>query len=220
MVHTGYADGVPFVCSICGSYPAADVNLRQHHGAVVWMERIKLNGPFCRSCGLSEFRDMTSATLFRGWWGVFSMFVAPVTLLANLNAYRKIRKLPEPVPGSPRSPLRVGKPVHKRFAIAMLVVPLLLVSALVYAATRDDGDDMRFAERGDCVVNSGTENDPEMRFVACDSTEPGVFRVVGRLDGATSDAGCPNESTAAFTYRNDRNDDKYVLCLVAVDSAR
>lgn len=211
-----YGAGQRHVCGRCGAYPAAPVDLRAHHGLVLWMEREKAAGPFCRSCGISEFRDLTAETLARGWWGFFSFFVTPYVLVANCLAYLRLRGLAEPVPGSPRAPLRIGKPVHRRWAIAGLVVPLVVVGVVAYAATRPEDADMRKAQIGDCVVNAGTVAKPRMRFVDCGSAEPEVYKVLLRIDRTTSDVGCPAESSASFALDADGSDHDYVVCLAPV----
>src|SRR5690349_5367533 len=50
-------------CRFCGCVPAANVTFRGHQGMIVIMRFLRLEGPFCRDCGLSTFRRMTSRTL-------------------------------------------------------------------------------------------------------------------------------------------------------------
>lgn len=213
-----YAEGVRFTCSNCGSYPAADVNLRGHRGLVLWMEFQKEKGPFCRSCGLSEYRDMTSGTLAGGWWSPFSLVIAPYVLIGNFDAYTQIRALEEPVPGSPRSPMTVGAPVHRRPAILGLLVPLVVVAAIVLwaVAARSGGtseDDMAKARAGHCVTNSGSALAPKMRFTDCVPQASPVFTVLARIEGSGEVAGCPQATTETFFSSRPSGVVEYVLCL-------
>lgn len=213
VVDPDYGRGQQVLCGRCGAYPAVAATLREHHGVVIGRETTTDPGPFCRSCGLSEFRDMTAATLVRGWWGVLSVFITPFVLAGNVLAWLRIRKLAEPVPGSPRSPLRVGKPVHRRPAIAMAAVPLVVIGLVLYFAAGDGDTDMRKTKAGDCVVNTGTDDEPTMRQVDCAKDKPGAYVVLTRIDGTISDTGCPAETTASFAFDPRGEDDDYVVCL-------
>ncbi|MCF2527860.1 LppU/SCO3897 family protein [Yinghuangia soli] len=220
VVDPDYGADARFTCTRCGAYPAADVTLRGHRGVVVWMVFLKEPGPFCRSCGISEYRDMTEETLLKGWWSLFSVFVAPFVLLANLRAYAKLRALGEPVPGSPRAPLHVGKPLRRRPAVAMLLVaPLLAVALIAWAVSAwgDGGDDMSRAQAGQCVKNSGSDAKPKMHFADCESTDPGVLVVLERLEKTASDLRCPEGTASALSSKNADPDEEFVLCLAPVN---
>ncbi|WP_436775872.1 LppU/SCO3897 family protein [Yinghuangia sp. YIM S09857] len=214
-----YGAGARFRCSTCGSYPAADVNLRGHRGFVVWMEFIKETGPFCRSCGLSEYRDMTSATLLKGWWSPFSLVLAPLTLLVNYDAYARIRALDEPVPGSPRAPMAIGKPVHRRPAIAMLLVPIVTLVAIIVWVGRSDsdgeaGNDTAKVRAGHCVVTSGQLLDPTLRITDCVPQAEPVFRVVDRIEDPTAIlTDCPEPTTDTFMAMGSDGVLDYLICL-------
>lgn len=55
-------------CQVCGAWPAAHATVRGHQGIVVLMRFLSVRGPFCRDCGLSTYRRMSSDTLWQGWW--------------------------------------------------------------------------------------------------------------------------------------------------------
>jgi hypothetical protein len=76
-------------------------------------------GPFCRDCGTALLRHHQNNTLFQGWFGLFSFFITPVTLLLNLAAWRKVKALgaPQRTPGVESkipAPLDPGKPLLRR----------------------------------------------------------------------------------------------------------
>lgn len=83
-------------CQVCGAAPASAMTIRGHQGFLVIMRQLHRKGTFCHTCGLAVFRKMQSDTMAQGWWGPMSMFITPVTLLLNLIALSKIRKLPAP----------------------------------------------------------------------------------------------------------------------------
>jgi hypothetical protein len=81
-------------CRFCGGYPAADATVRGHQGLLVLMRFLKLDGPFCRFCGIESVRQMTSKSLWQGWWGIASSIINPVTMLMNIGPMQKFKKLP------------------------------------------------------------------------------------------------------------------------------
>ncbi|WP_194289677.1 hypothetical protein [Nocardia macrotermitis] len=118
-------------CAHCGATPAAAVTIRGHRGFIVFMQFLRMSGPFCRDCGLSTYRRMTVESAWLGWWGVASSIINPITMLINLAAYNSISKLAPPLPGMPGRPMDPGKPLFQRpGALGLLipiVVPLLLI---------------------------------------------------------------------------------------------
>lgn len=105
-------------CHICGAIPAVHTVVRGHQGLVITLRFLTEEGAFCRTCGTATYRRMTSNTLWQGWWGLLSVFAAPVTMLMNIGARSRIRSCPirwgicvlnsPPAavswPGRPRSP--------------------------------------------------------------------------------------------------------------------
>lgn len=113
-------------CRNCGAPEAANFAVRAHVGVLIMMRFHTLNGPFCRRCGRSLVRTMTTKTLCQGWWSPFSLVIfTPFTLLWNLIASIKFGKLPEPTPAPGRQPLEEGPPVHARPLAYVAIVPLL-----------------------------------------------------------------------------------------------
>ncbi|MCX4682111.1 hypothetical protein OG413_43810 [Streptomyces sp. NBC_01433] len=124
--HPGWQPAVP-ACRLCGAQPAAAVAVRAHQGLLLMMRFHKIDGPFCRSCGTAVVRELTTKTLWQGWWSPFSLvFFSPFTLVWNLLASRKLAALPAPGPpalGAAR--VQEGKPVHRRPMAYVAIVPLI-----------------------------------------------------------------------------------------------
>jgi hypothetical protein len=92
------SDAALLRCRLCNSSPAVRVTVHEHHGMVILMQHMRYRGPLCRDCGMKVLRRCTSRTLVMGWWGVISLFVGtPVTLLLDLVAWLRIRRLAVPV---------------------------------------------------------------------------------------------------------------------------
>ncbi|MET7903841.1 hypothetical protein ABZS86_21310 [Streptomyces sp. NPDC005355] len=119
-------------CRRCAVYPAEDVTIRSHQGMLVLMRFQRWEGPFCRTCGTAMFRQMTTKTLWQGWWSPFSAVIFnPFTIISNLVVRRKINKLSEP--GYDQSGIRLdpGKPVLHRPAAYIALLPILWFLFLV-----------------------------------------------------------------------------------------
>ncbi|WP_185899770.1 hypothetical protein, partial [Streptomyces sp. WAC07061] len=113
-------------CRQCGAAETANFAVRAHVGVLILMRFHTLNGPFCRQCGRSLIRTMTTKTLCQGWWSPFSLVIfTPFTLLWNLFAAMKYAKLPHPTPAPGRQPLEEGPPVHARPLAYVAIIPLL-----------------------------------------------------------------------------------------------
>ncbi|MET9393707.1 hypothetical protein ABZY20_25410 [Streptomyces sp. NPDC006624] len=124
--HPAWHSGV-LACRICGAQPAAAVTVRAHQGLLLMMRFHKIDGPFCRSCGTALVRELTTKTLWQGWWSPFSLvFFSPFTLVWNLLASRKLAALPTPgPPAHGASRIQEGKPVHQRPMAYVAVLPLI-----------------------------------------------------------------------------------------------
>src|SRR5207302_3892224 len=137
---SGHA-GAPLACRLCGSTPAANMSIHEHNGRLLWMVHKTSKGPFCRDCGTAMLRHHRNSTLFQGWFGIFSFFITPVTLLLNLNAWRKVKALgpPQRNPAAQSripAPLNPGKPLLRRpgpyvggIVVAGVIAFLLIKSA-------------------------------------------------------------------------------------------
>ena len=131
----------PLACNLCGSTPAANMTIHEHNGRLVWMVHKTNKGPFCRDCGTALLRHHQNSTLFQGWFGLFSFFITPITLLLNLNAWRKVKALGPPqrdptVESKIPAPLNPGKPLLRRPGpyVAGAVVAAVIVFVGVQAA--------------------------------------------------------------------------------------
>ncbi|MFI1968170.1 hypothetical protein BLA24_20750 [Streptomyces cinnamoneus] len=124
-------------CRICGGFPAVRTTVRGHQGILIMMRFLHLDGPFCRNCGMSVWRDMTGKTMLQGWWSPLSLvLITPLTLLWSLVVRAKLTKLPPPVPGQPGPQLDPGVPLRKRPAMFGLLLPVAWVLFIVFQAAR------------------------------------------------------------------------------------
>ncbi|MEU9133192.1 hypothetical protein AB0D08_34720 [Kitasatospora sp. NPDC048540] len=196
-------------CRFCGSMPATEATIRGHQGLIVIMKFLKLQGPFCRTCGIAAHRDMTAKSLWQGWWGFGSMLINPITMLINLPQRAKINKLAPPVPGAPGTPMNPGKPLYRRVAVLGLLVPALIVAAIVFAAQRDAD----YASAGDCLQRTGTASNPDVAVVSCSGSDA-EFKVLGRFDHTGDGSKCEAypETTTTFVRTVDYSP-SYLLCL-------
>ncbi len=116
-------------CSHCASVPAISVNLRGVGPTRILRSPTVMVGPFCRSCGLAKFRDLTNVTLLFGWFGPLPIVSNVQTLLGNLRSRNKLRALvpparPESAGSSFPEPLFPGRSVFLRPAMLILFVAL------------------------------------------------------------------------------------------------
>lgn len=128
----------PVRCRFCGSMPAVPVTVYEHNGYIVLMSFKNSKGPFCRQCGLYVWRRMTEATLLRGWLGILSFFIAPLTVLINLVNLRKLTSLPAPDPGTSVRPPADPTPglfrrpgVYVYLGVVLVVLAVFVVPALM-----------------------------------------------------------------------------------------
>jgi hypothetical protein len=141
-VPTGPAGG-PLACTLCGSTPAANMTIHEHNGRLLWMVHKTSKGPFCRDCGTALLRHHQNSTLYQGWFGIFSFFITPVTLLLNLGAWRKVKVLGPPqrdpnVESKIPAPLNPGKPLLRRpgpYVAGVVVAGVLVFFAVKSADT-------------------------------------------------------------------------------------
>ncbi|MGW1867754.1 hypothetical protein ACWCPS_19575 [Streptomyces mauvecolor] len=116
----------PLTCRLCGALPAAFATFRAHQGVLMWMRFSRMDGPFCRTCGLAIYREVTSSTMWQGWWSPLSLVLfTPGTLIINRFTLAHINKLPAPIPGQPGRQLLPGAPVLRRVSSLAAVLPLL-----------------------------------------------------------------------------------------------
>ena len=72
--------------------PTVFVSLSQTKAALVVRWENHLDAPLCSSCLTYHFRRFTLTNLTLGWWGPFSVFLAPVYSVQNLWAYARARR--------------------------------------------------------------------------------------------------------------------------------
>lgn len=123
-------------CRICYRAPAANVSFHGHEGLLVLMRFSRVDGPFCRHCGLAVYRDISARTLLRGWWGIASLFITGGVLVLNAVRRARVAVLPEssrPINDRTLSP---GKPLLDRAEAFGLLVPALLIIYVVFSAVR------------------------------------------------------------------------------------
>ncbi|MCL1871863.1 MAG: hypothetical protein FWF90_15815 [Promicromonosporaceae bacterium] len=178
------------------------------------MRFVRLDGPFCRRCGIATVRDMTAKSLVQGWWGYASSVINPITMLLNVGPMLKFKRLPEPEAGY-REPLHLGKPLFRRPEILGLLVPVAVV-ALIVAAVVSSTDHRAVA--GACIVNRGTDDAPQIAVVDCGGDEA-AYRIVGRVDGVADDSQCDQFRDAVATYTQEADSATYTLCLAPVGNA-
>ncbi|GAB3923617.1 hypothetical protein GCM10029976_014090 [Kribbella albertanoniae] len=199
----------PGTCRFCGGFPAVDATVRGHQGMLIVMRWLKLTGPFCKTCGTATVRDMTAKTMVQGWWGIGSAIVTPFVMLSNIGPAQKFKQLPEPQPGQ-RQPMNVGKPLFKRPQALMLLVPIAIIAAIVIGNLTTTSTSE--ATVGSCVVNKGTDSNPDVKVVDCSSSEA-QYRVVGKLDNTTDDSRCEQFPGFEASYTKKERYTRYTLCL-------
>lgn len=177
---------------------------------IVVMRWLKLEGPFCRTCGIATVREMTAKSLYQGWWGIGSAIVNPFIMLSNLAPWAKLRNLPEPSPDAPGRPMDPGKPLFKRPAILMPLLPIALIATIVVINLRTTTASE--AEVGACVVNKGTSSSPTVEVVDCASSEA-EYKVVGKLADTVDDSRCEQFTGSEAAYTSEIGSKKYTLCL-------
>ncbi|KPC60541.1 hypothetical protein ADL29_29065 [Streptomyces chattanoogensis] len=131
--HTpAYPGGAPLwqaikpCCRICGGMPAAVVSVSAHQGLLLAMRFHKVPGPFCRSCGIAIVRDLSTKTMWQGWWSPFSLIFSLITLLTNFRTGRKLAALAPPGPTAPGyARLPEGAPIHRRPLAYVATVPFV-----------------------------------------------------------------------------------------------
>ncbi|WP_190017494.1 LppU/SCO3897 family protein [Streptomyces lucensis] len=175
------------------------VTIRGHQGMVVIMRFLRRQGVFCHPCALALFRDMQADTLIAGWWGPLSVIITPFTLLANLSALSGIRRIPVPVAAGWRPPLDPGRPVFRRPAGILALIPLAVLGLLVAAVpvllviglvtgpdesgTGGSGSTGVTLTPGSCARNDDPWPEQDLRSADCGSPDA-RYRVVDPASGS------------------------------------
>lgn len=221
-----YGGGGPVpaaACQVCGAAPAAPVTVRGHQGMLVIMRFLKREGLFCRTCAMASFRDMQADTMVLGWWGPLSVLITPFTLLANLGALSGIRRIPEPATAGFRPPLDPGKPVLRRPAGVLALIPLCLLGLVATAlpvlvltgwlvGPGDGGDARPTVTVGSCARNDATWPEQDLQPVDCGSPEA-ELKVEEPTNGSCPAAGDRVAYVAQPEYSKDGTTS---LCLLPI----
>ena len=198
-------------CRFCGGMPAVQATVRGHQGLLIVMRFLKLQGPFCKTCGIATVRNMTAKSLWQGWWGIGSSIINPITMLINIPTRLKFKNLPEPMPGAPGQPMDMGKPLYQRpAAIGFLgfLVPILFIVLIIVGNMSSPSS----ADLGDCVHNAGTVSSPNVKVVSCTSSDAD-YKVVGKLSNTTNTDRCEQFEGYTVAYTEQRRSTEYTLCL-------
>lgn len=70
--------------------------------------------------------------------------------------------------------------------------------------------DFRTAAIGDCMVNRGSFDKPDLHFADCDAQD--AWRVVARFDGTDDESKCQGIANSDVSYFYRRGEDRFVLC--------
>jgi hypothetical protein len=185
---------------------------------VVIMKFLKREGLFCRACALASFRDMQADTLVLGWWGALSVLITPITLLGNLGALSGIKRIPEPVAPGWRPPLDPGKPVLRRPAGVLALIPLCLLGLVMVALPVlvltgwlvGSGDARPTLTVGSCARNDATWPEQDLQPVDCGSSDA-ELKVEKPTNGSCPEAG---DDVAYVAYPEYSKDGTTSLCLL------
>src|SRR4029078_13093079 len=78
------------LCVMCAERPAVPVaRIRENIGKLVARRHVTYAGRFCPSCLHRCYARATARTFFLGWWGLVSLLVTPIFLIANALCYRR-----------------------------------------------------------------------------------------------------------------------------------
>ena len=82
-------------CEFCGARAeVVEVTYRQNTGMLVMRQSRTWSGRACKSCSGTLFRKTLIHNLLFGWWGVISIILTPIFILANIGSWVKSRSLP------------------------------------------------------------------------------------------------------------------------------
>ncbi|MDG4860222.1 hypothetical protein P8605_19045 [Streptomyces sp. T-3] len=213
-----YAQAPALACEMCGGGPAAPVTVRGHQGMVVLMRFLKRQGVFCRDCGLATFRQMSGDTLWQGWWSPLSLIFTPITLLMNLGARARVRRLPAPS-GGWRPSLDPGKPLLLRLPALLALTPialivcavpvLMLIGVLGDFKDSEDEPETGTLSAGDCAVNLVEWPEQRLREIDCGSgdAQGAVYKVKASPCGPgdfLTELGYSTDGTTSFCLERRR----------------
>ena len=130
-------------CRYCGGSPAVNARVGSETGKILTRTKRRIDGPFCRDCGVATFRYMTNRTLLVGWWGIISFFANWLTIVRNVGAWWRFRSLatPQPTPSvvgiTPR-PLPTGRSLWRRSGVYLALGLLVVVISIAVSGGNDN----------------------------------------------------------------------------------
>ncbi|WP_155374625.1 hypothetical protein [Catellatospora vulcania] len=168
-------------CVVCGHTPAAEVSFYRHVGLVVYVRFTRIQGPFCRDCGLARMRDATAETITSGLWSPVSVVLAPLAFVRNLRGRRAVLALDEPVPRpdlpeSNLAPLPPTRPVFRR--VKTWLAPVFLAGLIAVATLVNDPSAEKLNVVGGCVKFDTFVTADTADFVRCDEKHDAVITTI------------------------------------------
>lgn len=122
-------------CLCCGvEGPTKYVQFYQNIGLVVTRLWAKVEGELCRPCIGRYFRSYTLTTLFLGWWGVISLFMAAYAIFNNVVQFIGASSLPEPGIGALDRPVGLNPPPVDSGSFTLKIVYGVIVCAAILGA--------------------------------------------------------------------------------------
>jgi hypothetical protein len=186
-------------CMACGREPVAEVLLQSNTGMVFARRWAKVEGRFCRPCGLSLYRKHMNHTLLAGWWGFISFFMNFGAIFKNFKAWRTLTSLSEPPAAEQpvRPPLPPGKPLFQRAGIYVTAVLVAFLGFVAVASTSGGADEFK----GKCITIDRAAN--KVKTAGCGGTHDGKV-----LDVLKDQNACPAGTDGTLRLKADS--DKYI----------
>ncbi|MFI6285669.1 hypothetical protein ACIBCM_13085 [Streptomyces sp. NPDC051018] len=119
---------------------------------------------------------------------------------------------PQPQWGAPLPPAPRKSPLKKILLIGGLVVGLIVIGIVGFAASKDEPDR---AKVGDCMLNEGTQSKPELKIVDCNRTTA-EYKVVDVIKDTSDASVCESKSDLGYWEQNSGRSSSskdFVLCL-------
>jgi hypothetical protein len=80
-------------CQLCGSMrQTARVKFERNIGMLVLRQTRRLEAQMCKTCVDKQFWDFQAKNLLFGPWGVISLILTPIYLVANTVAYTSAKR--------------------------------------------------------------------------------------------------------------------------------
>lgn len=199
------ASGGTVVCRVCGRTPAVDATFAANTGLVIARRWSRMDGPFCRSCGIAAFRKQMNHTLALGWFGLISLFSNFVAIPKNLMNRQKVVALGEPTGPERARGLDPGKPLYLRPGIYVTGAILIALFVVVPALAKSSGEQFD----GKCIEMkaAGVNGETSIKEVGCGS--PHDAKVVAVLSTDSTDT-CPLGADDTIILDDDKG---HVLCV-------